>query len=84
MVRRTCAESRCSDDDDEKDVGRIWVCADDDLWCALMMMITTRRMLLRTRGQNRRGKGELILHRFLGESRCLRLKLDKIRCLLLN
>ncbi len=52
------------------------VCADND--------DMTRRMLLRTRGQNRRGNGELILHRFLDDSRGLRLKLDKIRCLRLN
>jgi hypothetical protein len=36
--------------------------------------------MLRTRGQNRRGHSELILHRYLDEFRCLRLKLDKIRC----
>ncbi len=50
--------------------------------CAPMIM--TRRMLLRTREQNRGGKGELILHIFLDEFRCLKLKLDKIRCLILN
>jgi hypothetical protein len=46
--------------------------------------MTTRRMLLRTRGQNRRGNSELILDSFLDDSRCLRLKLDKIRGLRLN
>jgi hypothetical protein len=44
------------------------VCADDD----------DDGVLLHTRGQNRRGNSELILHRFLDFSRCLRLKLDKI------